>query len=120
MAGRRAVLEAVPFVQGYGVETGLLIDVAARFGLEALVQVDLGVRRHRHQDLDALAVQASEVLQVVLDRAGLSAGPEPLQLRRPDGSRVGVPLLQWPPMATVPRPGPGDGAGATGGPGAAS
>ena len=103
MAGRRAVLEAVPFVQGYGVETGLLIDVAARFGLEAVVQVDLGVRRHRHQTLDALAVQASEVLQVVLDRAGLSAGPEPLQLRRPDGSGVSVPLLQWPPMATVVR-----------------
>ncbi len=110
MAGRRSVLEAVPFVQGYGVETGLVIDVAERFGMDSLVQVDLGVRRHRHQTLAALAVQATEVLQVVLDRAGVggttlaegsgSSGPG-VDLRRADGSTVAVPLLQWPPMADV-------------------
>ena len=31
-AARRAVLEQVPFVQGYGVDLGLLIDVQARWG----------------------------------------------------------------------------------------
>ncbi len=126
MAGRRAVLEAVPFVQGYGVETGLIIDVAERFGLGSLVQVDLGVRRHRHQSLAALAVQATEILQVVLDRAGVggatlgdsgaqdgavtdgaprterdSTAVAGVDLRRADGSTVAVPLLQWPPMADV-------------------
>ena len=38
-----AVLERLPFVQGYGVDLGLLIDIAARFGIEAIAQVDLGV-----------------------------------------------------------------------------
>lgn len=101
MAGRRATLEAVPFVQGYGVETGLLIDVAAHFGTEALVQVDLGVRRHRHQSLDALAVQATEILQVVLDRVGLPTVDAKVDLVRGDGSVRAVPLVQWPPMASV-------------------
>ncbi|MCC6438026.1 MAG: glucosyl-3-phosphoglycerate synthase [Acidimicrobiales bacterium] len=101
MAGRRSVLEAVPFVQGYGVETGLVIDIANRFGFDAVVQVDLGVRRHRHQPLDALAVQATEVLQVVLDRAGLPAESMAVELARADGSTVTVPLLEWPPMETV-------------------
>ena len=99
MAGRREVLEAVPFVQGYGVETGLLIDVSHRFGLNSLVQVDLGVRRHRHQPLAALAVQATEVLQVVLDRIGLPTEHGKVDLQRADGSAVEVPLVQWPPMA---------------------
>lgn len=101
MAGRRSVLEAVPFVQGYGVETGLVIDIANRFGFDAVVQVDLGVRRHRHQPLEALAVQATEVLQVVLDRAGLPAESMAVELARADGSTVTVPLLEWPPMETV-------------------
>ncbi len=34
--GRREVLEQVPFVAGYGVDIGLVIDVAARFGTGAL------------------------------------------------------------------------------------
>ncbi|MEZ5261557.1 MAG: glycosyltransferase [Acidimicrobiales bacterium] len=101
MAGRRAVLEAVPFVQGYGVETGLLIDITNRFGFDSVVQVDLGVRRHRHQPLDALAVQATEILQVVLDRAGLPAESMAVELARSDGSTVTVPLVEWPPMDTV-------------------
>jgi len=104
MAGRRSVLEAVPFVQGYGVETGLLIDVADRFGIDSLVQVDLGVRRHRHQSLDALAVQATEILQVVLDRVGLPTAEGMVELQRGDGSSLAVPLLQWPPMASLGRP----------------
>ncbi|MFN0026916.1 MAG: glucosyl-3-phosphoglycerate synthase [Acidimicrobiales bacterium] len=113
MAGRRSVLEAVPFVQGYGVETGLVIDVAQRFGIDRMVQVDLGVRRHRHQGLAALAVQATEILQVVLDRAGVRDRPDftgtdgsgaalgGVDLRRADGSTVTVPLRQWPPMAEI-------------------
>jgi glucosyl-3-phosphoglycerate synthase len=69
-AAPRAVLEAVPFADGYGVEVGLLIDVAARCGTGALAQVDLGERVHRNRPLDELAPQAAAVLDVVLDRAG--------------------------------------------------
>jgi glucosyl-3-phosphoglycerate synthase len=70
-AAPRAVLEAVPFADGYGVEVGLLIDVAARCGVGALAQVDVGERVHRNRPLDELAPQAAAVIDVVLDRAGV-------------------------------------------------
>jgi glucosyl-3-phosphoglycerate synthase len=70
-AAPRAVLEAVPFADGYGVEVGLLIDVAARCGPGALAQVDLSERVHRNRPLDELAPQAAAVIDVVLDRAGV-------------------------------------------------
>src|SRR3954462_10309492 len=44
-AGRRSALEQVPFVSGYGVEVGLLIDLLALGGLGSLAQVALGIRR---------------------------------------------------------------------------
>ena len=40
-AGRRALLESVPFFTGYGVEIGLLIDILEAAGLSAIGQVDL-------------------------------------------------------------------------------
>ncbi|MGH9062929.1 MAG: glucosyl-3-phosphoglycerate synthase, partial [Acidimicrobiales bacterium] len=70
-AGRREVLEQVPFAHGYGVELGLLLDVGARYGVRALAQVDLGVRVHRNRPLHELGPQALAVLQVALDRAGV-------------------------------------------------
>src|SRR5207247_6497116 len=39
-AGRRSLLESIPFFTGYAVEIGHLIDVAERVGLEGLGQVD--------------------------------------------------------------------------------
>ncbi|MGH7749031.1 MAG: glucosyl-3-phosphoglycerate synthase, partial [Candidatus Dormibacteria bacterium] len=50
-ASRREVLEQLPFAHGYGVELGLLLDVAGRFGVEALAQADLGQRAHRNRAL---------------------------------------------------------------------
>ena len=68
VAARRSLLTELPFVRGYGVEVAMLIDVFRRHGLEAIAQVDLGGRAHRHQDLAALGRMAAELLQVVLDR----------------------------------------------------
>jgi glucosyl-3-phosphoglycerate synthase len=67
-AGRRAALEAVPFFSGYGVETGLLIDLLDQFGLSAIAQVNLGERVHRNQTLGALSVMSFAIIQVVLQR----------------------------------------------------
>lgn len=67
-AGRRAALEAVPFFAGYGVETGLLIDLWSRFGLGAIGQVDLEERIHRNQSLVELSKMAFEIIQVVMQR----------------------------------------------------
>ncbi|MDZ4344952.1 MAG: glucosyl-3-phosphoglycerate synthase [Candidatus Binatia bacterium] len=67
-AGRRSVLERVPFFTGYGVETGLLIDLFNDFGLKAIAQVDLEERVHRNQPLPSLSQMAFAILQVVMQR----------------------------------------------------
>jgi glycosyltransferase involved in cell wall biosynthesis/nucleotide-binding universal stress UspA family protein len=69
-AGRREALESVPFFTGYGVETGLLIDILNRYGLNAIGQVDLEERVHRNQPLLALSRMAFAIMQVVMLRAG--------------------------------------------------
>lgn len=67
-AGRRAALERVPFFTGYGVETGLLIDLYERFGLEAIAQSDLEVRIHHNQPLVNLSKMSFAIHQVFIDR----------------------------------------------------
>ncbi|MCU1607184.1 MAG: hypothetical protein JWP46_3649 [Modestobacter sp.] len=68
-AGRRSVLEQVPFVSGYGVEVGLLVDLLQVCGLGGLAQVDLGTRRHSHQSDEALGRMAGQIVSTVLARA---------------------------------------------------
>jgi len=68
-AGRRKYLEKLPFFTGYGVETGLLIDIHKKFGLKSIAQVDLLSRIHRNQDLTALSKQAFGIIQVISKRA---------------------------------------------------
>jgi glucosyl-3-phosphoglycerate synthase len=67
-AGRREVLTRLPFVCHYGVEVGHLVDVLALHGLDALAQVDLGVRHHRHQDNQQLGVMAAQIMLTLFDR----------------------------------------------------
>jgi glucosyl-3-phosphoglycerate synthase len=67
-AGRRSMLERVPFFTGYGVETGLLIDIFNEFGLNAIAQVDLEERVHRNQSLPALSQMSFAIQQVVMQR----------------------------------------------------
>lgn len=85
-AAWRDVLEQVPFVHGYGVDLGLVLDIARRFGPGAVVETDLGDRSHRNRPLDALRPQATVVLEVALQRAGRLAGP----------------LAECPPLRDVP------------------
>jgi glucosyl-3-phosphoglycerate synthase len=105
-AGRRELLEAVPFVEGYGVEIGLLIDLVAGFGLDVVTQVDLDVREHRNRPLDELGPQAMAVLVTGLRRAGVPVDKRLAELIRFDGhreiERVGVEIRERPPMITVP------------------
>lgn len=102
-AGRRTILEQLPFVQGWGVEMALLIDVAARFGADAIAQINVGVREHRHRTLESLSVQAAEVMATVLNRVpggGLVPGDTPF-LQRAEGSRVPLNLDERPPVASL-------------------
>jgi glucosyl-3-phosphoglycerate synthase len=67
-AGRRSLLETLPFFTGYAVEIGHLIDVAERVGLEGLGQVDLERRIHRNQELEGLSRMSFVILQAVMKR----------------------------------------------------
>ncbi|MFI1399476.1 glucosyl-3-phosphoglycerate synthase [Streptomyces sp. NPDC020681] len=60
-AARRSLLERLPFPVGYGVELGLLVDALHTVGLDALAQVDVGSRKHRHQDGQALGRMAAAI-----------------------------------------------------------
>ena len=83
-AGRRALLETVPFVEGWGVEIGLLIDLVANYGIDALAQVDLDVREHRNRTLEDLGPQAMAVLVTGLRRAGVPVDKRLAELVRYD------------------------------------
>jgi len=67
-AGRRSVLEQIPFPVGYGVETAMLIDIYQKLGLYAFAQTDLDRRIHRNQETIALGRMAFGVLRAFIKR----------------------------------------------------
>lgn len=84
-AARRSLLETLPFPVGYGVELGLLVDSLHAVGLDALAQVDVGVRRHRHQGGQALGRMAAAIhhtAQLRLARGGHLVRPTLTQFER--------------------------------------
>ena len=106
-AGRREVLERLPFVKGYGVELGLLVDVVDLVGRDAVAQVDLGTRIHRNRPLDELSPQALAVLATALQRADRTApdaadrAEHGVSLQRPGRAPVTVDVGERPPLLTV-------------------
>jgi glucosyl-3-phosphoglycerate synthase len=120
-AATRELLWQIPFLTGYGVELGIMIDVLSVAGLAALAQVDLGSRQNRHQPLLDLARMSSTVLRALARRAELPERelmapglPGVWALRRPeiylhavateDGLRLDEhlnALVERPPMAEV-------------------
>ncbi|MFI6089351.1 glucosyl-3-phosphoglycerate synthase [Streptomyces sp. NPDC051218] len=83
-AARRSLLERLPFPVGYGVELGLLVDALHTVGLDALAQVDVGVRKHRHQDGQALGRMAAAIYRTAQLRLarGHLVRPELTQFER--------------------------------------
>jgi len=67
-AGRRSILEQIPYPVGYGVETAMLIDIYQRLGLYAFAQTDLDRRIHRNQETIALGRMAFGVLRTFMSR----------------------------------------------------
>jgi glucosyl-3-phosphoglycerate synthase len=105
-AATRELLTALPFAPGYGVEIGLLIDTFDRLGLDAIAQVNLGVRAHRNRPLAALGAMSRQVIATLLSRCGISdSGVELTQFFAdgPDGCGYTqhtspVSLMDRPPM----------------------
>lgn len=67
---RRSTALSLPFVSGYGVEVGLLVDVVKLYGAEAIAEAELGSRHHRNRPLAQLAPMADVVARTILARAG--------------------------------------------------
>ncbi|MEV0007637.1 glucosyl-3-phosphoglycerate synthase [Streptomyces sp. NPDC047973] len=106
-AVRRSLLEQLPFPVGYGVELALLVDALHAVGLDALAQVDVGVRKHRHQDGQALGRMAATIYrtaQLRLSRGPL-VRPEITQFERGPGGFVprthAVDTEERPPMREI-------------------
>ncbi|MFG2429136.1 glucosyl-3-phosphoglycerate synthase [Streptomyces sp. NPDC048590] len=106
-AVRRSLLEQLPFPVGYGVELALLVDALHTVGLDALAQVDVGVRKHRHQDGQALGRMAATIYrtaQLRLNRGPL-VRPEITQFERGPGGFVprthAVDTEERPPMREI-------------------
>jgi glucosyl-3-phosphoglycerate synthase len=119
-AARRDLMEGLAVPVGYGVELAVLLDTAARFGVGAVAQVDLGERAHRHQPDADLGIMAAELLLVAERRRtagarGLVRGDaykatapgttELLQFVREDGELRRrprpVPAIERPPARSV-------------------
>ena len=113
-AGRRSLLETMPFFTGYAVEIGHLVDAAERVGLEGLGQVDLERRIHRNQELEGLSRMSFVILQAVMKRleerrkARLFAElGSTMKLPRSGHGRLGLEVIELadqerPPMNRIP------------------
>ncbi len=70
-AATRELLTSVPFAPGYGVDIGLLVDTFDRLGLDAIAQVNLGVRAHRNRPLAELGAMSRQVIATLFSRCGI-------------------------------------------------
>ena len=84
-AATRDLLTSVPFAPGYGVEIGILIDTYDRLGLDAIAQVNLGVRTHRNRPLHELGPMSRQVVATLLTRCGVPDSGIGLPQFRPGG-----------------------------------
>ena len=105
-AGTRELLTSVPFAPGYGVEIGILIDTYDKFGLEAIAQVNLGVRTHRNRPLSELGPMSRQIIATLLTRCGIPDSGVGLTQFLPDAdgylTRTStVSLADRPPMNTL-------------------
>ncbi|MFH8368701.1 glucosyl-3-phosphoglycerate synthase [Streptomyces sp. NPDC018031] len=107
-AARRGLLEQLPFPVGYGVELGLLVDALHTVGLDGLAQVDVGTRKHRHQDGQALGRMAAAIYRTAQLRLarGHLVRPQLTQFDRTEDGftphTTQVDTEERPPMAEIP------------------
>lgn len=113
-AGRRELLEQLPFAAGYGIETGMLIDIYTRYGPEVIAQVNLDLRIHRNQPANTLGKMGFEILHTFISRL---EGLNRIQLNDPlyeayrmlqcgpdlyETTPASVQVNERPPMSTIP------------------
>ncbi len=72
---RREVLQQLPVVTRYGLDVGLVLDVAATYGTEAIASVDVGSLTHRSKSDASLVPMAHDVAATILGRRATSTAP---------------------------------------------
>ncbi|PPJ09731.1 glucosyl-3-phosphoglycerate synthase [Nocardia nova] len=105
-AATRALLTAVPFAPGYGVEIGILLDTLHRYGRAAIDEVDLGIRIHRNRPTHELAVMSRQIIATLLARLDIPDSGVGLTQFRPEAAgwrRVTSPVssAERPPLASL-------------------
>jgi glucosyl-3-phosphoglycerate synthase len=113
-AGRRSLLERLPFSVGYGVELGHLIDILQLEGIEALAQVDLDMRIHRNQSTEALGRMSYGILHTFFERVEqygkskllCALGDRHISLEREETEhrvlKTEISAVERPPMIEIP------------------
>jgi glucosyl-3-phosphoglycerate synthase len=109
-AARRCLMESLPIPVGYGVELATLLDTASRYGLDAVAQVDLGHRGHKHQSSHDLSLMAAELMVVAERRRHRTSPAAPAYLQQFVRTADGfvrrprpVPTRERPPAASLYR-----------------
>ncbi|HVO40373.1 MAG TPA: glucosyl-3-phosphoglycerate synthase, partial [Spirochaetia bacterium] len=111
-AGRRTLLERLPFSVGYGVELGHLVDIYHQQGIDALAQVNMDRRVHRNQSLQSLGKMSFGIMKTFLGRLSKygegrmpPAGSHHLSVScaeaAPRVEQVEIPTEERPPMIEV-------------------
>jgi glucosyl-3-phosphoglycerate synthase len=105
-AVRRELMVQLSVPTGYAVELAALIDTVRSDGLQALAQVNLGRRAHRHQALRDLGAMATQILAAAHRRIGGEVGDSvALSQYRHDRDEVAVldrdiPVIERDPAVT--------------------
>ncbi len=106
-AVRRELFASLSVPTGYAVELAALIDTWRAHGMDAIAQVDLGRRAHRHQALRDLGAMATQIItagwarsthshhadEIALTQFGPGLAPSPVSVpvvERPPADGVGI------------------------------
>lgn len=82
-AGRVETLGQLWLDCDYGVDVGILLDVAHTHGADSICEVDLGSLEHRYRTLESLSVTAQQVARAILARSsGTSLLHDDVSVRR--------------------------------------
>ncbi|WP_182524697.1 glucosyl-3-phosphoglycerate synthase [Nocardioides dongkuii] len=104
-AVRRSLFASLSVPSGYAVELAALVDTWRTEGLDAIAQVDLGRRAHRHQALRDLGAMATQILTAGWARSSHSHHADEIALTQ-FGPGVAphvhaVPVVERPPAAPL-------------------
>jgi len=87
-AVRRSLFESLHVPTGYAVELAALVDTARLLGVDAIAQVDLGRRAHRHQALRDLGAMATQLMAAMERRRAGGGGFEDRFAKAPSTERL--------------------------------